>query len=152
MDSLKSSSNNVSHVLGKESNDKMSSSDKNEVGFTTSVHSSGNLQRQLGARHLSMIALGGALGTGLLIGTGSGLARAGPAAILITYSLVGFVVFLVLSALGEIATWLPMSSGFTGYATRYVDPAMGFTLGYWCAYPFYCYSPIYSMVSELSLT
>ncbi|EFX04948.1 amino acid permease [Grosmannia clavigera kw1407] len=96
------------------------------------------LQRQLKARHLSMIALGGALGTGLVIGTGAGLARAGPAPILITYSLVGFVVYLVLGALGEMATWIPLESGFSGYTSRYVDPAMGFAVGYcyWFKYLF----------------
>lgn len=77
-----------------------------------------------------MIAIGGALGTGLIIGTGVALARAGPAAIFISYSLVGFLVWLVMTALGEMATWLPLASGFTGYASRFVDPALGFSLGY----------------------
>jgi len=62
--------------------------------------------------------------------SGSALARAGPAAILISYSIVGFIVFLVMGALGEMATWIPISSGFTGYAARFVDPALGFALGY----------------------
>ena len=35
-----------------------------------------------------------------------------------------------MSALGEMAAWLPVSSGFTGYAARFVDPALGFALGY----------------------
>lgn len=80
------------------------------------------------------------MGTGLIIGTGSGLARAGPAPILITYSLVGFVVYLVLGALGEMATWIPLASGFAGYSSRYVDPAMGFAVGYWyvCCYVCCC--------------
>lgn len=38
---------------------------------------------------------------------------------------------MVLCALGEMATWLPQPSGFGGYATRFVDPAMGFTVGWW---------------------
>lgn len=98
---------------------------------STNIDQSHALKRKLTARHLSMIALGGALGTGLIIGTGPALARGGPAAILVAYTLLGFVVYLVLGALGEIATWLPMYSGFAGYASRYVDPAMGFALGYW---------------------
>jgi yeast amino acid transporter len=65
--------------------------------------------------------------------SGSALIRAGPGAIFIGYSLVGFLCFLVMAALGEMAAWLPLPSGFTGYATRYVDPALGFSLGwtYW---------------------
>ncbi|KAI9777961.1 MAG: hypothetical protein M1839_008496 [Geoglossum umbratile] len=88
------------------------------------------LHRGLRSRHVTMIAIGGAIGTGLIIGTGSALARAGPAAVLISYTIVGFIVFLVMGALGEMATWIPISSGFTGYATRFVDPALGFALGY----------------------
>lgn len=77
-----------------------------------------------------MIAIGGAIGTGLIIGTGAALAKAGPLSILISYSIVGFVVYMVMCALGEMATWLPLESGFTGYAARFCDPALGFSLGY----------------------
>ncbi|KAI9753072.1 MAG: oligosaccharyl transferase glycoprotein complex, beta subunit [Chaenotheca gracillima] len=89
-----------------------------------------SLHRDLKARHITMIAIGGAIGTGLIIGTGAALAQAGPAAILISYSMVGAVVYLVMCALGEMAAWLPLPSGFTGFAGRFVDPALGFSLGY----------------------
>ncbi|KLJ11986.1 hypothetical protein EMPG_09627 [Blastomyces silverae] len=94
------------------------------------------LHRGLKARHITMIAIGGAIGTGLIIGTGSALAKAGPAAILISYSMVGFIVYIVMCALGEMAAWLPTPSGFTGYAVRFCDPALGFALGYsyYCKY------------------
>lgn len=88
------------------------------------------LQRALKARHITMIAIGGAVGTGLIIGTGEALAKAGPASILIAYAWVGFIVYLVMCALGEMAAWLPLPSGFTGYAVRFVDPALGFTVGW----------------------
>ncbi|KAI0480571.1 amino acid permease/ SLC12A domain-containing protein [Xylariaceae sp. FL0804] len=83
-----------------------------------------------------MIAIGGAIGTGLIIGTGSALAKAGPGSILISYSLIGIVVFMVMAALGEMAAWLPLSAGFTGYASRFCDPSLGFALGwlYWLKY------------------
>ncbi|KAA8652410.1 hypothetical protein EYZ11_002858 [Aspergillus tanneri] len=95
-----------------------------------------DLHRALKARHITMIAIGGAIGTGLIIGTGKALARGGPASILISYSVVGFIVYLVMCALGEMAAWLPLPSGFTGYAVRFVDPALGFALGwtYWFKY------------------
>ena len=89
-----------------------------------------HLRRGLRARQVTMIALGGALGSGLLIGTGSALANAGPGSIFISYSIVGFLVWVVLCSLGEMAAWLPLESGFTGYAARFVDPALGFSLGY----------------------
>lgn len=84
----------------------------------------------------AMIAIGGAIGTGLIVGTGQALARAGPGSIFISYTAVGFLVFLVMAALGEMAAYLPMSSGFTGYATRFCDPSLGFALGwtYWFKY------------------
>jgi amino acid transporter len=74
------------------------------------------------------------------ISSGSALARAGPAPVLISYSVVGFLVYLVMCALGEMAAWLPLGSGFTGYATRFCDPALGFALGwtYWFKYMATC--------------
>ena len=83
-----------------------------------------------------MVAIGGAIGTGLIIGTGSALAQAGPASIFIAYTAVGIVVYLVMCALGEMAAWIPIQSGFTGYAARFVDPAFGFATGYtyWLKY------------------
>ncbi|KAK1767918.1 amino acid permease [Phialemonium atrogriseum] len=95
-----------------------------------------SLHRGLKARHITMIAIGGALGTGLIIGTGKALAQAGPGSVFLSYSIVGFLVFIVMSALGEMAAWLPMSAGFTGYASRFCDPSLGFALGwtYWFKY------------------
>ncbi|KAI5919927.1 dicarboxylic amino acid permease [Camillea tinctor] len=98
------------------------------------------LHRGLKARHITMIAIGGAIGTGLIIGTGKALAQAGPGSIFISYTLTGFIVFLVMAALGEMAAWLPMSAGFTGYASRFCDPSLGFALGwsYWIKYIIVC--------------
>ncbi|KAJ5591495.1 Dicarboxylic amino acid permease [Penicillium hispanicum] len=95
-----------------------------------------DLHRALKSRHITMIAIGGAVGTGLIIGTGEALAKAGPGSILIAYAWVGFIVYLVMCALGEMAAWLPLPSGFTGYAVRFCDPALGFTMGwtYWFKY------------------
>jgi amino acid transporter len=88
------------------------------------------LHRGLKARHITMIAIGGAIGTGLIIGTGKALAQSGPGSILISYTFVGMIVFLVMAALGEMAAWIPLGEGFSGYATRFCDPALGFALGY----------------------
>ncbi|KAI5817774.1 amino acid permease/ SLC12A domain-containing protein [Pyronema omphalodes] len=107
--------------------------DEQEIRLADVHH---DLTRGLKARHITMIAIGGAIGTGLIIGTGSALAQAGPAAVLISYTIVGFLVYLVMCALGEMAAWLPLGSGFTGYATRFCDPALGFAMGwtYWFKY------------------
>lgn len=66
----------------------------------------------------------------MIIGTGSALEKAGPASILIAYSAIGLLVYVVMCSLGEMATWLPAAGGFATYATRFCDPALGFALGY----------------------
>lgn len=88
------------------------------------------LHRGLKARQISMIALGGAVGTGLIIGSGTALRRGGPLGMLLGYSFVGFICYLVMCALGEMAAYLPHKKGFSGYASRFVDPALGFALGW----------------------
>lgn len=77
-----------------------------------------SLHRRLNARQVTMIAIGGALGTGLIIGTGQALVHSGPGSILISYSLIGLLCYSVMTALGEMATWLPAAGGFAAYASR----------------------------------
>jgi amino acid transporter len=50
--------------------------------------------------------------------------------LLLGYAYVGFVCYLVMVSLGEMAAYLPHKKGFAGYATRFVDPALGFALGW----------------------
>lgn len=98
-------------------------------GLETSPDTS--LQRDLKARNMSMIAIGGAMMTGLVIGTGKALAQSGPGSVFIAFTVIGFIVFLVMAARGEMASWLPMSAEFTGYASRFCDSSLGFALGWW---------------------
>lgn len=91
------------------------------------------LKRQLQSRHLQMIAIGGTIGTGLFIGSGGAIAKSGPAGALIAYAFVGTLVYSVMVALGEMATYLPVPGAFTVYASRFVDSSLGFAMGwiYW---------------------
>ncbi|KAI8097881.1 amino acid permease/ SLC12A domain-containing protein [Gilbertella persicaria] len=91
------------------------------------------LQRGLKARHLTMISLGGTIGTGLFLASGSSVSEAGPGGALIAYALIGIMVFFMMECLGEMATFLPISGSFNNYAGRFIDPALGFALGwnYW---------------------
>ncbi|KAI8643886.1 amino acid permease/ SLC12A domain-containing protein [Parasitella parasitica] len=91
------------------------------------------LQRGLKARHLTMISLGGTIGTGLFLASGASVANAGPGGALIAYALIGIMVFFMMECLGEMATYLPISGSFNNYAGRFIDPAVGFALGwnYW---------------------
>ncbi|ETN36265.1 uncharacterized protein HMPREF1541_08542 [Cyphellophora europaea CBS 101466] len=100
-----------------------------------SVHqgTTAQLKRRLQSRHLQMIAIGGTIGTGLFIGSGGAIAKSGPAGALIAYAFVGTLVYSVMVALGEMATYLPVSGAFTVYASRFVDHSLGFSMGwiYW---------------------
>lgn len=58
------------------------------------------------------------------------MATAGPASVLIAFSVIGLVVYCVMCSLGEMATYIPLPDGLAGYGSRYVDPALGFTMGY----------------------
>lgn len=91
------------------------------------------LERGFSAAHLQFIAIGGAVGTGLFIGSGTALATAGPVSCLISYIFVGSVLYAVMTSLGEMATFLPVPGSFTTYNGRFVDPALGFAIGwlYW---------------------
>ncbi|KAJ5296369.1 uncharacterized protein N7443_007262 [Penicillium atrosanguineum] len=91
------------------------------------------LKRQLKSRHLQMIAVGGIIGPGLLVSSGNAFHDGGPAGSLISFSLVGIIVFFVMQSLGEMATLIPISGSFIEYAERFVDEALAFGLGwaYW---------------------
>ncbi|KAK0241674.1 amino acid permease/ SLC12A domain-containing protein [Armillaria nabsnona] len=91
------------------------------------------LHRELSARQVQMIAIAGTIGTGLFLGTGRSLAQGGPASILICYGIIGFIVYVTLLLLGEMATQYPIAGSFNTYATRFVSPSYGFALSwnYW---------------------
>ncbi|KAI5805363.1 amino acid permease-domain-containing protein [Peziza echinospora] len=88
------------------------------------------LSRSLKGRHLQMIAIGGSIGTGLFVGSGSALASGGPAALLIAFSLIGTMLYCVVHALGELAVVFPIAGSFSAYSTRFLDPAWGFAMGW----------------------
>ncbi|KAF9070829.1 amino acid permease-domain-containing protein [Rhodocollybia butyracea] len=93
----------------------------------------GKLHRGLSARQVQMIAIAGTIGTGLFLGTGKSLAEGGPASILICYAVVGFIVYVTLLLLGEMATQYPVAGSFNAYTTRFFSPSYGFALSwnYW---------------------
>ncbi len=93
------------------------------------------VQRGLKNRHIQMIALGGAIGTGLFYGSASMVKMAGPA-ITLAYLLGGIVIFFIMRALGEMAVAHPVSGSFSQYAYQYWGELPGFIAGwnYWFNY------------------
>ncbi|KAI8962061.1 dicarboxylic amino acid permease [Daldinia sp. FL1419] len=89
-----------------------------------------SLSRGLGQRHLSMIAIAGAIGTGLFLGLGGAIQTAGPLGALLGYAIVGLIVCAVTFALGEVAALLPVTGSFVRHAEFLVDPALGFAVGW----------------------
>src|ERR1700687_6054048 len=91
------------------------------------------LKRGLGTRQLSMIATGGAIGTGLFFASGGAIAQAGPGGAMLAYATMGLAVYCMMQSLGEMATQLPIPDSFEAYAERFIDPSLGFAVGwnYW---------------------
>ncbi|MGK5631774.1 amino acid permease [Streptomyces sp. URMC 123] len=87
------------------------------------------LSHGLKQRHLSMIALGGVIGAGLFVGSGAGIAAAGPS-IVLAYAASGLLVLLVMRMLGEMSAANPASGSFSVHAERSIGPWAGFTAGW----------------------
>jgi len=88
------------------------------------------LARKLKSRHLQMIAIGGSIGTGLFVASGKALNTGGPASVLISFSLIGTMLYCTMHALGEMAVLFPVAGSFSAYSTRFLDPAWGFAMGW----------------------
>ncbi|MFD3606862.1 amino acid permease [Streptomyces atroolivaceus] len=87
------------------------------------------LTHGLKQRHLSMIALGGVIGAGLFVGSGAGIAAAGPS-IVVAYGISGLLVMFVMRMLGEMSAANPASGSFSVHAERAIGPWAGFTAGW----------------------
>ena len=92
------------------------------------------LRHQLSAGQMAMVAVGGSIGTGLLLGSAAAMEIAGPAVIL-SYVLAGFISWTVTMAVGELSSAHPAAGSFGLYAELYLSPWAGFVsrAGYWIA-------------------
>ncbi|KAF2765083.1 amino acid permease-like protein [Teratosphaeria nubilosa] len=106
-----------------------SSQDIENADFVTR-HEEEDLSRGLSQRHISLIAIAGAIGTGLFLGLGGSIQTGGPLGALLGYAFVGLLVCCVQFALGEVTALLPVTGSFVRHAEFLVDPAMGFAIGW----------------------
>ncbi|CAI5760611.1 unnamed protein product [Candida verbasci] len=105
----------------------------NEDNSINQLKSDQGIKRNLKARHISLIALGGTIGTGLFISTGSMIATSGPVLSLISFLFMTTIAFSVTQSLGEMATLIPVSGSFAQFVTRWVSKPCGAANGwlYW---------------------
>jgi len=94
------------------------------------------LKRDLKSRHLFMISIGGVIGTGIFVGSGYSISQAGPLGAVLVYALTGVIMFITMRCLGEMAVFMPVAGSFQVYATKFVSPGAGFSVGwfYWLNY------------------
>jgi amino acid transporter len=77
----------------------------------------------------------GNIGTGLFVRSGKALAVGGPASLLIAFSLISFMLYCPVYALGELSCLFPIAGSFSTFATRFLDPAWGFAIGWNARFP-----------------
>jgi len=109
------------------------------------------LNKTMKSRHLNMIAIGGSIGAGLFVGSGGALAKGGPAALLICFSLIGIMMINVVYALGEMAIMFPISGGFYTYSVRFIDPSWGFAMGWNYVFQWAIVLPLELVVAGLTV-
>lgn len=99
--------------------------------------------RGLSARTVQMIAIGGAIGTGLFYGAGGAIEKAGPGLIL-TYLVAGLAIFVIMRALGELLVYRPVSGSISEYAEEFMGRFAGFANGwtYWAVWATTCMAEI----------
>lgn len=91
----------------------------------------GHTLRGLSPRHVQLMAIGGAIGTGLFVGIGGTLHKAGPLSVLLGYLAWGiFFVWPCNLCVGEMCAYLPIRGSIFELASRFVDPALGFSMGW----------------------
>merc|ERR1711939_1053868 len=93
-------------------------------------HEQKSLARNLQGRHMQMIAIGGSIGAGLFVGSGSSLQSGGPASLILGFIIVGIMLLCTVQALGELAVLYPVNGAFYQYGVRFIDPAWGFAMGW----------------------
>ncbi|GAW24393.1 hypothetical protein ANO14919_139770 [Xylariales sp. No.14919] len=88
------------------------------------------LHRHLGNRQIQLIAIGGTIGTALFVSIGGGLAKGGPASLLLGYSVHALMVCLINNSLAEMTCYMPVGGSFIRMAGKWVDESLGFLAGW----------------------
>ncbi|KAL9106204.1 MAG: hypothetical protein Q9227_008737 [Pyrenula ochraceoflavens] len=107
-----------------------SDTEKGMVMDASGVEGKPMLARKLKSRHMQMIAIGGSIGAGLFVGSGSALQSGGPASLVIGFIIIGVMLLCTVQSLGEMAVVYPVNGAFFTYSTRFLDRSWGFAMGW----------------------
>ncbi|EDK45753.1 conserved hypothetical protein [Lodderomyces elongisporus NRRL YB-4239] len=102
--------------------------DGNDASATT--REGAPLKQTLKKRQLQMIALGGCVGSGLLVASGLALGTGGPASLLIAWAIVSSFLYCTMQSLAELSSCFPVSGSFATYSIKFIDPSWGFAMGW----------------------
>jgi yeast amino acid transporter len=98
-------------------------------GTVEKIHEHGEYRRSFTPRQIHMISLGGQIGAGLFITTGTNLLNGGPGSLVMGFAVVCSCVWAMLQTVSEMTIAFPVSGNFIEYADRFVDPALSFAAG-----------------------
>ncbi|KIA75911.1 general amino acid permease [Aspergillus ustus] len=102
-----------------------------EQGSTHSHHDgSGGLHRKLGVKEVQLFALSAAIGTNIFVSIGTALPKAGPAGLFLGFAIWGLCILCVNECYGEMVTYMPVPSAAITFASKWVDEALGFAMGW----------------------
>ncbi|KAH3663941.1 hypothetical protein WICMUC_005880 [Wickerhamomyces mucosus] len=108
--------------------------------------------KQISGYQVALIALAGGLGTGLLVGNGKALALGGPIGLIVAYTFVGAMLFCTMLAAGELAVaYSNLAGGFNAYASRLVDPSLGFAIAWNYAINWFTVLPLEMVTASMTI-
>ena len=102
---------------------------KKTTDFQDIIEREKGLSRSLTTAQLTMIAIGGAIGTGLFLGSGLAIGLAGPS-VIVSYAIGALIALLLMGCLSEMTVAHPVTGSFGAYAEKYINPWAGFTVRY----------------------
>nr|XP_018265092.1 uncharacterized protein I303_03275 [Kwoniella dejecticola CBS 10117]OBR87250.1 hypothetical protein I303_03275 [Kwoniella dejecticola CBS 10117] len=114
---------------------------KDDVRVDVHTNLYDGVQRKMEQRHMQMIALAGTLGTGLFLGSGKTIAHGGPVGSFLAFVLTGSIVYSMLVCVGEMAVYAPISGGYIHYIERWLNPSVGFAVGWQVCFQYCLFLP-----------
>lgn len=109
------------------------------------------LNKVLKAHNIAAITLGSVFGTGLLIRSAPTLQSCGPIPFLFSFAVISLLCYQVINALCEMCTYIPLPNAYYGYTERFVDPALGYAIGYLYLFQYLILGPNQVFVFSLTI-